>query len=429
MDNSKKSIFKVAFICSGQFISIAGTVISELALAVWAWQQTQQGTTLALMVFFNFAPQIVLAPFIGKIIDRYPKKVSLILSDLGAATATLAILGVLTFSDIQIWHLYAYSLWTGIFNAFHIPSFTAAIPSLVDKQSFVRANSFMSLASSSANIVGPMAAGILLIPLGIRGVLLLDLATFAIATFTVLITRFPVAEAPKRQERSKTALLTGFKYIRDRFELKQLTAIYILINILGAVSMALLAPLILSKVGGDELILGTALTVMGIGGVFGSLLVGSHNKLTEHPLRTVFASILMFSFIGYGGLALSSTPIALFISCFCLSFFVPFMASAYQSIWQNCIPRSVMGSVFAAREAMGQALTPFVYLLVGPLADTLNTRGGIVIGQWSQENGFSIIFLTTAIVGVISALTGLLNPSFNNLGKRLSNKTFELQKL
>jgi MFS transporter, DHA3 family, macrolide efflux protein len=422
MKESSEGFRKIALICVGQLLSISGSVISGLALSVWAWQQTQQGTTLALMVFFNYSPQILLASIVGEVIDRWPKKLSMILSDLGSALGTLALLTILIFSDIQIWHLYIYAAWTGIFNAFHIPSFSAAIPLIVKKEDYARANSFLSLANSGANVVAPAIAGFLLILLDIRYILILDLVTFFIAVSFILAVKIPFnskSENKTKQARTEN-MIFGFRYIWNSVHLRRLLYVYILINILGAVSMALLAPLVLSKTNGSEIVLGSVLTSLGIGGIIGSLVLNTNKRFTKHLLKTVFISITAFSLLGYVTLSLARTPAILFLGSFCLSFFIPFMASAYQSLWQRHIPQNIMGKVFAAREALGHLPTPLIYLLIGPMADTISQRYTFVLETFGDSGGgIAFVFLVTGLLGGFAGLAGLILPKFKNLEESL----------
>ena len=43
----------------GQFISLLGTAMTRFALLIWAYQQTGEATTLALLGFFAFIPYIL----------------------------------------------------------------------------------------------------------------------------------------------------------------------------------------------------------------------------------------------------------------------------------------------------------------------------------------------------------------------------------
>jgi MFS family permease len=68
---------------SGQFFSLLGTYMSQFALSIWAWQRTGEATALALVALFNFAPSIIMFPIAGVLIDRWNRKLVMMISDIG----------------------------------------------------------------------------------------------------------------------------------------------------------------------------------------------------------------------------------------------------------------------------------------------------------------------------------------------------------
>jgi DHA3 family macrolide efflux protein-like MFS transporter len=76
----------------GQLVSLLGTGMTRFALTIWAWQVTGEATALALVGFFSFAPTVIMSPFAGAIVDRSNRKMVMMLSDLAAGLATVAVL-------------------------------------------------------------------------------------------------------------------------------------------------------------------------------------------------------------------------------------------------------------------------------------------------------------------------------------------------
>ena len=54
----------------GQFVSLIGTAMTRFALLIWAYQQTQSATTVALLGFFAFVPFVLVSPIAGVWVDR-----------------------------------------------------------------------------------------------------------------------------------------------------------------------------------------------------------------------------------------------------------------------------------------------------------------------------------------------------------------------
>jgi len=76
-------MFAFSMVCVGQVFSLLGTAMKGFALAVWAWEVTGQATALAVVGFFGFAPVVLVSPVAGALVDRWNRKLTMMLSDFG----------------------------------------------------------------------------------------------------------------------------------------------------------------------------------------------------------------------------------------------------------------------------------------------------------------------------------------------------------
>lgn len=76
------SAFSVVW--AGQLVSFLGTGMTRFALTIWAWKVTGSATALALVGFFSFGPIVLLSPVAGALVDRWNRKLVMMLSDLAA---------------------------------------------------------------------------------------------------------------------------------------------------------------------------------------------------------------------------------------------------------------------------------------------------------------------------------------------------------
>ena len=143
LETRSKGMLALTTICLGQVFSLLGTAMTAFALAIWAWQITGQATALALVGFFAFAPLVLASPFAGALVDRWNRKVTMILSDLAAALSTAVILFLFATGSLQVWHLYVSSAFSGVFQAFHFPAYSAAVTTMVSKEQYGRASGML----------------------------------------------------------------------------------------------------------------------------------------------------------------------------------------------------------------------------------------------------------------------------------------------
>ncbi|MFM7173412.1 MAG: MFS transporter, partial [Caldilinea sp.] len=237
-----------SWIWAGQFVSLLASAMTRFALTIWAFQETGQATALALVGFFAFAPTVLFSPLAGALVDRWNRKLVLILSDLAAGLATVALLLLYNAGELQIWHLYVANAFAGTFEAFQFPAFSAAMSLMVPQQHYGRANGLVALTEAATGIAAPLLAGILLAWVGLRGVMAIDVVTFVLAIAVVLLVTVP---QPKRSEEGRAAAgglwaesFYGFRYIWERKGLLGVQLTFAISNFFDSSAMVLVAPLV-----------------------------------------------------------------------------------------------------------------------------------------------------------------------------------------
>src|SRR5262245_27885513 len=110
----------------GQSISVVGTGMTMFALAIWIWNQTGTVTAVVFTTSFFFLPMMLLGPFAGVVIDRWDRKLLMLVCD-GVAGLTSLILFLLFLSGtLQVWYLYVAALLGGTFQCLQIPALMAS---------------------------------------------------------------------------------------------------------------------------------------------------------------------------------------------------------------------------------------------------------------------------------------------------------------
>lgn len=321
----------------GQVISLLGTGMTSFALIVWAWQKTGSATALALMTFFYFGPTVLLSPIAGALVDRWNRKLVMMLSDLTAGLTTVVLLILFATDQLQIWHLFVAGAFAGAFQAFQWPAYSAAITTMIPKEHYARASGMLSLAESSSNIAAPLLAGILLTVIGIAGVMLIDVSTFLVAIAALLWVHIPQPALTEEGRKSQGSLwaesVYGFRYIFERASLLGLQMVFFASNLISTLGFTLLAPLILSRTGNNAVILGSVQSAAGIGGVIGGLLL----SIWGGPKRKVHGVLLGITFASLLGELLMGLGRSLYVwatAAFSAALLLPIINGSNQAIWQ-----------------------------------------------------------------------------------------------
>ena len=416
----RSGMFAFTVVCVGQVFSLLGTAMTGFALAVWAWEVTGQATALALVGFFGFAPVVLVSPLAGALVDRWNRKLTMMLSDIAAGLSTLAVLLLYLSGGLQIWHLYVTNMFAAAFQAFHFPAYSAAVSTMVSKEHYGRASGMLSLAQNVAGVFSPIFAAFFLGVVGIEGVMVIDLVSVSVAVCILLFVRVPrpvVTEAGRKGRGSiwKESLY-GFRYIRERSSLLGLLLVFFAFNLIATFGFTLLAPMILARTGNDVVVFGSVMSVFGVGGVVGSLLLsawGGPKRRIQGVLFGLVISGVLTSVLGLGSSLWVWAPTA-----FLVTFLTPIINGSSQAIWQAKVAPDVQGRVFSARLLIAQISSPVSMLIAGPLADrvfepAMVSSGGLstVFGPFVGYGAGSGMALMFVFSGVLSGLVGLVGYS------------------
>ena len=408
----------------GQFVSLLGTSMTRFALTIWAFQETGQATALALVGFFSFAPTILFSPLAGALVDRWNRKLVMILSDLAAGLSTVAILLLYVTGRLEIWHLYVAGAFAGAFEAFQFPAFSAAMSMMVPKAQYGRANGLVSLADSTTTIVAPVLAGILLAFIGIGGVMTIDVITFVLAVVAVLLVIVP---QPVRSVEGAAAAsnlwqesVYGFRYIWARKSLLGVQLTFTISNFFDAIGMILIAPMILARTGNNELILGTVQSALGIGGLVGGLVLATWGG----PKRRIHGVLLGFigsNLLGLVPLGLGQGVVIWSVAAFLILFFIPVINGSNQALWQAKVAPDVQGRVFATRRLIAQISGPLADRVFEPAmqGDTLLSQTlGPIFGT-GPGAGMALLIVIVGLFGITAGVVGYLVRAIREVDLRL----------
>jgi len=404
----------------GQLVSMLGTGMTNFALSFYLFEKTGQATALTISIFAFVAPSILLSPLAGALVDRSNRKFVVIVTDLAAGLVTIAwLLIVLRAGNLELWQIYLGNAITGAFNAFQFPAFSAAVTLMIPKEQYGRASGMLNFAEAASSILAPAFAGALLGPLGLAGIMGIDVATFTLAIAAVLVIHMPQPAAEPRAEGEKQPSLWqdslfGFRYILARPSLLGLQFAFTAINFISAFGGVIAVPLILARTGNNAGTLATVQSVAAFGGVLGGLLMSVWGG-PKRRVRGVLWGMTAESLLGPIVLGVARGLPGWIFGSFMPQAFLPIINGSNQAIWQSKVPPAVQGRVFATRRMIAQFSFPIAVLFAGPLADRVfepAMQGGgaaaALFGPLVGTGPGAGMGLMVALSGVFGAAVGLI---------------------
>ena len=144
------------------FLRSGALWLDQVARPVLIVDLTGSAFLLGAVLAARMAPNLVLGLFAGAIVDRYPRRVLLVLSQTGNVAATGALFALLLLDVVEAWHVIALAAASGVNIAFFQPARQAILRSMVPQSALRPAVALSQTANTVMRIGGALLAGLLL---------------------------------------------------------------------------------------------------------------------------------------------------------------------------------------------------------------------------------------------------------------------------
>ena len=415
-------------VIAGQIVSVLASMMTNFALSIWMWERTRQATAMAGINVAFIIPMMIMSPIAGAFVDRYDRKLMMMISDLTAVLATVFIFILHLSGSLEVWHIYVAAVINGFGNAFQWPAYSAVISTMVPKEQYSRANGMMSLVEAGPGVFAPMIASAILPIIGIGGIMLVDIITFGLAVGALLIVHIPAPERTVEGEQGKQSLISesvyGFKYIFKRPSLLGLQTLFLFGNLFTGITFATFAPMVLSRSNDNYQWLASVQTFGAIGGIAGGLLMSTWKGFKKYSTGVILGwAITGLLVVAFG----VSASLWVWLPTLVLqSIFIALINTSNQALWQSKVAPDAQGRVFAARRLIAMATQPIAPLIGGVLADQVlepgmaNEASGMftlfspIVGT-GPGSGMAILFVIGGLLVVTVGMIGFSIPQIRNV--------------
>jgi MFS family permease len=267
--------FRIYFI--GSTVDTIGDMAFWLASAIWIRELTGSTAKAGLGILFINAGTL-LSPLTGIIVDRLPRKRTLM--TVNAATALILLSLVTVHSAGRVWLIYLVMFLYGVSATITNAAFNGLKEQLMPKGLFGEASGLSQAAQQGVRLITPALGLGLLAAFGGPALAIMDASTFAIGLVAWSLIRI---DDPKPQRSAKTETwwqesTAGFRYLFRTPVLRQLT-IALAVACFGMGFFETLG-IAISTVGlhHSPTWVGVLVTVMGVSGLVGGLTSGAVMK-------------------------------------------------------------------------------------------------------------------------------------------------------
>ena len=395
-----------------QFVSMIGDWALFAALPFFVYQITGSVLATGGMFMIQVVPPLVFGSIAGVFVDRWDRRWTMIGSSLFRAAVLVILLGVR--SAEMVWLVYLTGFLESLASQFFGPANNALLPTLVDEDQLLSANSLDSLGENSARLIGPALGGVLLASIGLQGVILIDIGSYLIAALLMYFIRVPIIElvsiAPPEGSAGSAIsafwgeFIAGIKLVSSK---KPLSRIFWVLGIalLGdSILTVLWVAFFQDIVGVGSAEFGLALTVRGVAGILGGLVIGAVGSKFEPSILIPFGLIGT----GIGLVAMVLWPIYAITLLIMILISVPLMAWLISSqTWiQTHAPKEYRGRVFGVYGTFSALLMLVGMAFASGMGDTLGIANTLYFG--------GVIYVLSGFLAVI-LLRGISQPAEQTL--------------
>ncbi|MDG6109855.1 non-ribosomal peptide synthetase [Dactylosporangium aurantiacum] len=424
------SLGRFLAVAAGQLVSIVGSALTEFAIPLWIYLQTGSLVRFAVFAVLGLVPGMLVAPVAGAVVDRFDRRTVMLAGDIAAGASQAVLLGLALTGSLRVGHIYVLLVVLSVALTFQRLAFASAVPQLVPKRYLGHANGIVQLSFGAGQFLVPLAAAGLMATVGLRGVLLLDVASYAVAITVIVCVRFPKTLAWARRETFWQEVVGGWRYSLGEGGLRPVLVFFAVLNLFMTPLFLLLSPLVLSFADLDAV--ARVSMAGGLGAILGGLLMSFWGGPRQRRVRGMLLVVLLLA--GCSALpGLRASELLVAAGALGMSFGLTLTNGVYTTIVQVKVPQRYHGRVFAVNTVIAFSTIPIGYAVVGPLGSrlleplmapggALSGSVGAVIGT-GPGRGTALLFLLLAAVMAAQVLISLRLPSLAGFDERVPDAT------
>ncbi|MFF9124509.1 MFS transporter [Streptomyces sp. NPDC014889] len=360
----------------GQVVSNTGTWMQRIAQDWLVLSLTGSSAAVGITTALQFLPMLLFGLYGGVLVDRLPKRPTLLGTQSAMAVTGLALAALTLTGHVQVWHVYVAAFAVGLATVLDNPARQSFVSEMVGPKQLQNAVSLNSANFQSARLIGPAVAGLMITGVGTGWAFLANGLSFVAPIAGLLLMRSRELHVVERAPRGKGQLREGLRYVAGRPEL---IWPIVLVGFIGTFGFNF--PVWLSAYADDVFHAGAGAyslfnTVMAVGSLVGALLAARRGTAR---LRVLIAAAAAFGALevvaatapSYWLFALLMAPIGVFG--------LTVNVTANTAVQMGTDP-AMRGRVMALFMMVFMGGTPLGAPLVGWITDAYGARVGFAVG-------------------------------------------------
>ena len=374
-------------IWTGQAFSLLGSRLVQFALIWWLTKTTGSAAVLATASLVGLLPQVLLGPLSGALVDRWNRRIVLIVADSTIALSTVGLALLFLNGTVEVWQVYLLMFVRATAGGFHWPAMQASTSLMVPKEHLSRIQGLNQMLQGGMTIFAAPLGALLLELFPMQGILAIDVSTAALAIIPLFFIHIPQPE--RRLDAAEQAgdkpsvwqdMLAGFRYVRSWPAMLIIIGMAMTINLVLTPAGTLQPLLVTRHFNGEALQLAWMEAAWGVGMLLGGLLLSAWGGFRRRILTTLVGLVFMGAGMALVGMVPSWAFGMAVVMIFVAGLAQPIVNGPIHAVLQAVVEPEMQGRVFTLVASLATAMTPLGLIIAAPIADTFGVNTWYIVG-------------------------------------------------
>jgi MFS family permease len=387
------------YLWTGTVMMSAGQWVQQVTLGWLIYDLTGNSVLLGALNGLRALPFLVTGPMAGVAADRMDRR-KLLIATQWVLIATAIVFGALVASPyLQVWHIFAFTLATGVAWTITEPVRMSLIPSSVPKNELANAVALNSGGFNMMKVMGPALGGALIAWFGAAENFFVQGVAYSGVLVMIYRMHVPAQRAAAKHTSAMANLKEGFAYVWSTPAVLALMTLAYVPRIF-AVPYQTLMPVFqkdVLKIGPEGL--GMLMAAPGVGAVIAILTIASMGTRIKRQGRFLVGSIIILGAAIILFSQITWFPLAL-VTLVVVGMFQMFFLASTATMLQMIVPDELRGRVLSLY-MLDRGFMPLGALFAGTSAHFLGAPATVAI------MGAIVIVLTSLVAWRIPAIRKL----------------------
>ena len=351
-------------------------MIELVALSWLVLEITDSPSRVAFVGVSRMLPMFLLGLVAGSLADRFSKLGVM----LGVQVVNLivggSVLAILISGDIELWHVYLAIFITGTGWTLDFAARRSYYSELFTPAGLVNAVSLDTVSLTGSMVLGPFLGGSLISLVGFSGTYAVMVAMYLVGFIVVLsLAMAGITRNSTSNDGISSQVKEAVRMVRGNRTIWTVFLVTVALNFFGFPYIQMVPVIARDVLGVGEVLFGVLMSSTGMGAFIGSLVIAS-NRVSRQGTVYSLGAILMLAAIFL--FAFSQVYIVSVVLLFLAGLGLSGFGTMQVSMALRAVPSEMRGRAMGAI-AIGIGASPLGMMLVGQLAEALNTQAALAL--------------------------------------------------